>query len=90
MSSGYEGGGYGLVELDGKVTDNVPADVDAMQRCVPVYQEFEGWQTSTKEIREFDDLPKRARSYLKKIAQLSGAKLAIVSVGARRAETIFL
>ncbi len=76
--------------LDGKVTDSIPADVDAMLRCVPVYQEFDGWQTSTKEIREFDDLPKRARNYLKKIAQLSGAKLAIVSVGARRAETIFL
>jgi adenylosuccinate synthase len=77
-------------KLDGKVTDSIPADVDAMLRCVPVYQEFDGWQTSTKEIREFDDLPRRARNYLNKIAQLSGAKLAIVSVGARREETIFL
>jgi len=77
-------------KLDGKVTDNVPADVDTMLRCVPVYQEFDGWQTSTKQIREFDDLPKKARLYLKKIAQLTGAKLSIVSVGARRAETIFL
>jgi adenylosuccinate synthase len=77
-------------KLDGKVTDAVPADVDAMTRCVPVYQEFDGWQTSTKQIREFDDLPKKARVYLKKIAQLTGAKLSIVSVGARRAETIFL
>ncbi|MBM3858630.1 MAG: adenylosuccinate synthase [Verrucomicrobia bacterium] len=77
-------------KLDGKVTDTVPADVDAMQRCVPVYQEFDGWQASTKEAREFSELPKKARAYLQKLAQLTGAKLAIVSVGARREETIFL
>jgi adenylosuccinate synthase len=77
-------------KLDGKVTDSVPADVDAMLRCVPVYQEFDGWQTSTKAIREFDALPKKARLYLNKIAQLTGAKLSIVSVGARREETMFL
>ena len=68
----------------------MPADVEALQRCVPVYQEFDGWQSSTKEVRDFDELPKRARLYLRKIAQLSGAKLTLVSVGARREETIFL
>jgi len=77
-------------KLDGKVTDSVPADADAWQRCAPVYQEFDGWQTSTKEVREFNDLPKKARTYLQKLAQLTGAKLAIVSVGARREETMFL
>lgn len=77
-------------KLDGKVTDTVPADVDALQRCVPVYQEFDGWQTSTKAIRDFDKLPKKARVYLQKLGQLSGARLSIVSVGPRREETIFL
>jgi adenylosuccinate synthase len=77
-------------KLDGKVTDTVPADVDALARCVPVYQEFDGWQTSTKPVRNFDDLPRRAKTYLNKLAQLSGAKLSIVSVGARREETILL
>ena len=77
-------------KLDGKVTDSVPADTDALTRCVPVYQEFDGWMTSTKEVREFDQLPRRARTYLQKLAQLTGARLSIVSVGAKRAETIFL
>jgi len=77
-------------KLDGKVTDNVPADVDALLRCVPVYQEFDGWMTSTKKVREWEQLPKKARAYLQKLAQLTGARLAIVSVGARREETIFL
>ncbi len=77
-------------KLDGKLIDTVPADVDELLRCKPVYQEFEGWQTSTKLVRDFDGLPKRARVYLQKLAQLSGAKLSIVSVGARREETMFL
>jgi adenylosuccinate synthase len=76
--------------LNGKLIETVPSDVEDLIRCVPVYQEFDGWQTSTKQARNFDDLPKRARSYLQKLAQLSGAKLSIVSVGARREETIFL
>ena len=45
---------------------------------------------STKLAQDFDQLPKRARIYLQKLAQLSGAKLSLVSVGARREETIFL
>ena len=77
-------------KLDGKLIETVPADVNALLRCKPVYQEFDGWQASTKLVRNFDDLPKRARLYLAKLAQLSGTKLGIISVGPRRAETIFL
>jgi adenylosuccinate synthase len=77
-------------KLGGKVIDTVPADVDDLLRCVPVYQEFDGWQTSTKQVRDFEGLPKRARVYLDKLAQLSGAKLGIISVGPCREETIFL
>jgi adenylosuccinate synthase len=73
-----------------KVYETVPSDVDELQRCAPIYQEFDGWMSSTKHVNDFDSLPKRARVYLQKLAQLSGAKLSIVSVGARREETIFL
>jgi adenylosuccinate synthase len=73
-----------------KVYETVPNDVDELQGCAPIYQEFDGWMTSTKHVTDFDSLPKRARVYLQKLAQLSGAKLGIVSVGARREETIFL
>jgi len=73
-----------------KVYETVPNDIDTLPQCKPVYQEFDGWQTSTKCAQDFEQLPKRARMYLQKVAQLSGAKLGIVSVGAKRAETIFL
>ena len=77
-------------KLGKKMFETVPNDFEILQRCVPVYQEFSGWQTSTKQAKDFEQLPKRARVYLQKLAQLSGAKLSIVSVGARREETIFL
>ena len=81
-ASGYKAGP--------RVYETVPNDLDELQRCVPVYQEFDGWQTSTKHITDSEQLPKRARIYLQKLAQLGGARLSIVSVGARREETIFL
>jgi adenylosuccinate synthase len=77
-------------KIGNKRIETVPTDVDLMQQCKPVYQEFEGWQTSTRNARSFNELPKKAQDYLKKLAQLCGARLSIVSVGARRAETIFL
>lgn len=64
--------------------------IDVLERCSPVYQEFDGWQMSTKQAQDFDQLSKRARVYLQKLAQLSGAKISLVSVRARREETIFL
>ena len=77
-------------KVGGRVYETVPNDIDVLERCAPVYQEFDGWQMSTKQAQDFDQLPKRARVYLQKLGQLSGAKLSLVSVGARREETIFL
>jgi adenylosuccinate synthase len=73
-----------------KMYETVPQDVDILQRCKPVYEEFDGWQTSTRGARAFGQLPARAQAYLLKLANLSGAKLGIVSVGAEREETFFL
>jgi adenylosuccinate synthase len=101
---GDEGKGKGIDVLDtlpqikvcvgykvgSRMYETVPNDIDVLEQCTPVYQEFEGWQTPTKLAQDFDQLPKRARVYLQKLAQLSGAKLSLVSVGARREETIFL
>jgi adenylosuccinate synthase len=72
------------------VYKTVPQDVDILQRCKPVYEEFDGWQTSTRNARSFDELPPQAQTYLSKLAKLSDAKLGIVSVGAEREETFFL
>ena len=74
--------------LDGQTVDVPPSDHEAFARCEPVYEEMPGWLCPTDQARRFADLPARARRYLQRIARLTGAKLAIVSVGPHRDQTI--
>lgn len=73
-----------------KKCDYVPNDVEVLSRCEPVYAEFPGWRAPTHNARTWKDLPAKARSYLKAIAELSDAKLFIASVGPAREQTIFV
>jgi adenylosuccinate synthase len=70
--------------LDGTViTDSMP-DTPDLVHATPVYEEWEGWQTSTADCRHWDDLPKQARTYLHRIGELAGTKIDFVSVGPER------
>ena len=75
---------------DGKKLDYVPNDIDVLARCEPAYAEFEGWRTPTSSARRWKELPAKTRAYLKALAELTGAKLAIASVGPGREQTIFV
>lgn len=70
--------------------DTMPSDLDLVARAKPEYREFEGWQRPTSGAKEFADLPKAARIYLNAIADMTGAKLGLVSVGAGREQTIMV
>jgi len=70
--------------------DYVPNDIEVLGRCQPVFAEFPGWQSSTSNARQWKQLPAKARSYLKALASLTGASLAIASVGPGREQTICL
>jgi adenylosuccinate synthase len=70
--------------------DYVPNDAETLARCVPVYAEFQGWRSPTHDARSWKDLPAKARTYLKAIAELTGARLRIASVGPGREQTIML
>ena len=48
-------------EIDGKVTDEIPADVQGLEQIRPVYTKLKGWRTSTEGITEFDKLPRLRR-----------------------------
>jgi adenylosuccinate synthase len=76
--------------LDGKTLRHPPADAADWARCNPVYTTFPGWMTDTSKARRFNDLPPAARRYVRALAELTGAKLRIVSVGAGHDETIRL
>jgi adenylosuccinate synthase len=70
--------------------DYVPNDIEAFQMCEPIYADFPGWKTPTHRVRDWKKLPPNCRAYLKAIAELTGAKLSIVSVGPAREQTMFL
>jgi adenylosuccinate synthase len=70
--------------------DYVPSDTEVLAQCEPVYCEFPGWRTPTNQARQWKQLPPKARSYLKAIAELTATKLGIVSVGPSREQTIFV
>ena len=75
---------------NGEVLDELPADLDLFEKCRPVYEELPGWETDISKIRNFADLPENARNYVKRLEQLAGCPIVMVSVGPRRDETILL
>jgi adenylosuccinate synthase len=77
-------------KLDGKTLRHPPTDSAEWARCRPVYRKFPGWMKPTSGVRRFNDLPLNARCYVRALADLTGAKLGIVSVGAAHDETIRL
>jgi adenylosuccinate synthase len=70
--------------------DYVPSDAQTLAECEPIYAEFPGWRTPTHEATRWRELPLKTRRYLEAIAELSGARLMIASVGPSREQTIFL
>jgi len=75
-------------EVDGRLYDEFPGDVDALERAEPRYEWFEGWQRSTADARKLEDLPTEARRYLDRIQELVEAPIQFVSVGTRRDQII--
>ena len=75
-------------ELDGRQVETPPAGADRFEECRPVYIEMPGWQESTVGIKEYEQLPEKARNYLKKVEQLCAAPIDIISTGPDREETI--
>ncbi len=77
-------------EIDGKVTDEVPADVLGLERIKPKYTKLKGWRQSTEGITQFDKLPKAAQEYLRFQERESGARIGMVSTGPERDQTMLL
>jgi adenylosuccinate synthase len=77
--------------VDGKeYTKSVPPSLPLLARCEPLYEEMDGWDEDINTARHIKDLPKNARLYIKKLEQLAGTKLILISVGAGREQTIVL
>lgn len=75
-------------ELNGEKIEDFPLDIALLDKCIPIYQEFSGWQTSTIGITNYSDLPKNARFYLEWIEDNLNIPIDIVSTGPDREQTI--
>ena len=77
-------------EIDGKITDEIPADVQGLEQIKPRYTKLKGWRERTEGITEFDKLPQAAREYLRFQERESGARIGMVSTGPDRNQTMVL
>lgn len=77
-------------QLDGQRLDVLPRGSEAVSRCEPLYEEFEGWTQSTLGVQEWSKLPRAAQIYLKRVEEFVGIPIAMVSTGPDRKETILL
>lgn len=73
---------------NGKIIDEMPANLRIFGEVEPVYETFAGWQKDTSAIRNYADLPQEARAYLERLAEVTGVKIGFVSVGPNRNQTI--
>lgn len=75
-------------ELDGKRIDYMPSSSAELARVKPVYEEMDGWMCETSNITKMEDLPPKAKAYVDRLMELSGAKLGILSIGPARESTL--
>ena len=75
-------------KLEGSFSEILPVGAEALERCHPVYEELPGWMESTVGIRAHDKLPAAARAYLRRIEELAGVPVDLISTGPDREETI--
>ncbi|MBL0403889.1 adenylosuccinate synthase [Microvirga aerilata] len=76
--------------LDGETIDYFPASQGAQARVEPIYEDFEGWSGSTAGARSWADLPAQAIKYVRRIEELIGAPVAVLSTSPERDDTILM
>jgi len=73
---------------NGRTITNFPVDLNVLENVEPVYETHSGWKESTRNARQYADLPPRARSYIERICEIVGTPVKYVSVGSDRNQTI--
>src|SRR6266699_3638760 len=74
--------------LQGKLIYSLPANLNDLAACEPVYEEVEGWQCNTAGICSYEGLPAAAKKYLKRLEELLETPLAMISASPQRGKTI--
>lgn len=77
-------------ELDGERIDYYPANLRKLDQVKPIYEEFPAWTEDITKVKDYADLPQKARTYLERLSEVTGIPLATVSVGPDRNQTIII
>ena len=77
-------------KLGGQDIGYLPAGLKAQSQLVPVYEEMEGWSDTTQGARSWKDLPASAVKYVRRIEELIGAPVALLSTSPQRDDTILM
>ncbi|MDP3707304.1 MAG: adenylosuccinate synthase [Polaromonas sp.] len=77
-------------ELDGHITDILPMGAEEISRCVPIYETMPGWSQSSVGVTQYDQLPVAAQHYLRRIEEITGVPIHMVSTSPDRDHTILL
>jgi adenylosuccinate synthase len=75
-------------EVDGFRTDDMPMTQTDVHHAIPIYEELPGWFEDISGCRTFEELPANAQAYVKRIEELSGARVSAIGVGPGREQTI--
>ena len=74
----------------GKLYKEMPADLQVLTECEPVYETMRGWATATTGVTAYKNLPAQAKRYLRRIEELAECRIDMISTGSKRNETIIL
>ncbi len=77
-------------ELDGRVIDHLPASALEQARVKPIYETIEGWSDSTAGARSWAELPAQAIKYVRRVEELIGAPVTVLSTSPERDDTILM
>ncbi|HKP94387.1 MAG TPA: adenylosuccinate synthase [Fibrobacteria bacterium] len=77
-------------EIDGRRLDQFPSQISAVEKVKPVYETLPGWKSPTVGVTEWQDLPEKARKYLKRVADLLEVPIGLISLGPKRHQTVQL
>jgi len=73
---------------DGEQRHTFPTSLETLARCTPVYEEMPGWREETTGVTSPAGLPRAARAYLDRLAEIAGARLLMARMGPRRDQTV--
>lgn len=76
--------------IDGKDVESSPIGADDYKECKPIFIDMPGWGESTLGVKNYADLPENAKAYLKRIEELLGTPVHMISTGPERDQSIFL